>query len=253
MPNLTDAFSNVAIGDDALFCQHRPATTTSPPAPARCSPTRPAATTSPPAPRRWLQHDRQLQRRHRHRRAEPKHDRRAQRRHRLSALESNTTGFENVATGLARCSRTRPATPTSRPASPRAELQHHRQRQRRHRPQRADCQHDRQQQRRRRHRRAVLNTTGSANVAIGRNAGQNLTTGSNNVDIANAGVAGESGTIRIGIPTTRPPRSSPGSGARPSAGRPSRWSSTQTAGSGPRPRSLGVRDVAGVDRRPAHR
>ena len=45
---------------------------------------------------------------------------------------------------------------------------------------------------------ALLNSTGSANVAIGRNAGKNLTTGSDNIDIANVGVAGESGTIRIG-------------------------------------------------------
>jgi len=35
-------------------------------------------------------------------------------------------------------------------------------------------------------------------VALGREAGAKLTTGSNNVDIANPGVAGESGTIRIG-------------------------------------------------------
>jgi len=41
-------------------------------------------------------------------------------------------------------------------------------------------------------------TSGRGNVAIGTNAGKNLTTGSNNVDIANPGVASESGTIRIG-------------------------------------------------------
>ena len=41
-------------------------------------------------------------------------------------------------------------------------------------------------------------TTGSANLAIGANAGQNLTTGSDNVYIANAGKASEAGTIRIG-------------------------------------------------------
>jgi hypothetical protein len=42
------------------------------------------------------------------------------------------------------------------------------------------------------------NTAGSGNIAIGSAAGKNLTTGSDNVDIASAGVAGESGTIRIG-------------------------------------------------------
>jgi len=43
------------------------------------------------------------------------------------------------------------------------------------------------------------NTTGSYNIAIGILAGTSLTTGSySNVDIANSGVTGESGTIRIG-------------------------------------------------------
>jgi hypothetical protein len=42
------------------------------------------------------------------------------------------------------------------------------------------------------------NTTGNANIALGGEAGKELTTGSDNVDIANKGVAGESGTIRIG-------------------------------------------------------
>jgi hypothetical protein len=42
------------------------------------------------------------------------------------------------------------------------------------------------------------NTTGSNNLALGRNAGRNLTTGSDNIDIANLGRAGEAGTIRIG-------------------------------------------------------
>ncbi len=45
---------------------------------------------------------------------------------------------------------------------------------------------------------ALLNATGSRNVAIGPHAGINLTTSSRNVDIWNPGVAGESGTIRIG-------------------------------------------------------
>jgi hypothetical protein len=43
-----------------------------------------------------------------------------------------------------------------------------------------------------------LNTTGSGNIALGDNAGYNLTIGSNNIDIGNLGLAGESGTIRIG-------------------------------------------------------
>ena len=44
---------------------------------------------------------------------------------------------------------------------------------------------------------ALHNNSGSLNVAIGYNAGANLTTGSNNIDIA-LGVAGESNTMRIG-------------------------------------------------------
>jgi hypothetical protein len=47
------------------------------------------------------------------------------------------------------------------------------------------------------------NTTGGENVAIGVFAGKNLTTGSNNVDIASEGVAGESGTTRIGTEGTQ--------------------------------------------------
>jgi hypothetical protein len=42
------------------------------------------------------------------------------------------------------------------------------------------------------------NTSGSSNIAVGEGAGYNLTTGSNDIDIGNQGVAGESGTIRIG-------------------------------------------------------
>jgi len=46
---------------------------------------------------------------------------------------------------------------------------------------------------------ALLNNkTGSSNIAVGSQAGSNLTTGSNNIDIGNLGVAGESGKIRIG-------------------------------------------------------
>jgi hypothetical protein len=47
------------------------------------------------------------------------------------------------------------------------------------------------------------NTTGSTNIAEGYKAGYNLTTGSNNIDIANVGVAAESGTIRIGTTSTQ--------------------------------------------------
>ena len=42
------------------------------------------------------------------------------------------------------------------------------------------------------------NSGGSGNIAIGDNAGVNLTTSDNNIDIANGGVTGEAGTIRIG-------------------------------------------------------
>src|SRR5207248_9769507 len=44
----------------------------------------------------------------------------------------------------------------------------------------------------------LKDTTGSSNIALGANAGSNLTIGSNNIDIGNAGVAGEAGKIRIG-------------------------------------------------------
>ena len=46
------------------------------------------------------------------------------------------------------------------------------------------------------------NTTGDRNIAIGLGAGANLTTGSHNIAIGNLGVAGESGTIRIGTSGT---------------------------------------------------
>jgi hypothetical protein len=47
-------------------------------------------------------------------------------------------------------------------------------------------------------------TTGSSNIAIGFNAGSNLTGGeSNNIEIGNAGVTAESGTIRIGTQFTQ--------------------------------------------------
>jgi hypothetical protein len=42
------------------------------------------------------------------------------------------------------------------------------------------------------------NTTGFLNIALGQFAGTNVTMGNHNIDIGNDGVAGESGTIRIG-------------------------------------------------------
>jgi hypothetical protein len=45
------------------------------------------------------------------------------------------------------------------------------------------------------------NTRGANNIALGANAG-NLTTGNDNIDIGNAGVAGEAKTIRIGATQT---------------------------------------------------
>jgi len=50
---------------------------------------------------------------------------------------------------------------------------------------------------------ALSSSHGSNNVAVGRSAGKNLTTGSNNIDIGNLGEAGESNTIRIGSAQTR--------------------------------------------------
>jgi hypothetical protein len=52
-------------------------------------------------------------------------------------------------------------------------------------------------------RNALLNSTGGQNTALGFQAGQNLTTGSNNIDIGNDGVAAESNTIRIGTGGTQ--------------------------------------------------
>jgi len=44
------------------------------------------------------------------------------------------------------------------------------------------------------------NTSGGSNIAIGTQAGSSLTTGNNNIDIGDAGLPGESNTIRIGTP-----------------------------------------------------
>ena len=49
----------------------------------------------------------------------------------------------------------------------------------------------------------LADTTGASNVALGNAAGSSLTTGANNIDIANKGVAGEAGKIRIGTPGTQ--------------------------------------------------
>jgi len=47
------------------------------------------------------------------------------------------------------------------------------------------------------------NTTGQGNIGIGHNGGANLTTGFNNICIGSPGVAGESGTIRVGFSQTK--------------------------------------------------
>src|ERR1700730_8870125 len=45
---------------------------------------------------------------------------------------------------------------------------------------------------------ALLNNTAAGNTALGYGAGSNLTTGNDNIDIGNDGVAGDAGIIRIG-------------------------------------------------------
>jgi hypothetical protein len=45
---------------------------------------------------------------------------------------------------------------------------------------------------------ALLSAKGDGNIALGSDAGRDLTDGDNNIAIGNRGVAGESGTIRIG-------------------------------------------------------
>jgi hypothetical protein len=50
---------------------------------------------------------------------------------------------------------------------------------------------------------SLYKSTGSFNTALGFNSGANLTNGSNNLDIANVGVAGESATARIGTEGTQ--------------------------------------------------
>ena len=50
---------------------------------------------------------------------------------------------------------------------------------------------------------ALLHNTGTSNIALGFNAGVNLTNGRNNIDIGAPGVAGEASTIRIGVQGTQ--------------------------------------------------
>jgi Chaperone of endosialidase len=50
---------------------------------------------------------------------------------------------------------------------------------------------------------ALFHNTGSFNIALGTGAGTNLTTGNNNIDIGNVGVAAEANTIRIGKKETQ--------------------------------------------------
>ena len=50
---------------------------------------------------------------------------------------------------------------------------------------------------------ALLNNKGSSNIGLGSNAGANLTTGSNNIDIGNQGIAAEANIIRIGTVGTQ--------------------------------------------------
>jgi hypothetical protein len=85
-----------------------------------------------------------------------------------SALTSNTTGTDNVASGVEALSRN--TTGSENVASG---------------------------------YQAMFENTGSANVAIGPGAGIKLTTGSNNIDISNDGVAAEEGTTRIGTEGTQ--------------------------------------------------
>src|SRR5207249_5905186 len=50
---------------------------------------------------------------------------------------------------------------------------------------------------------ALEGNTGNNNLALGNQAGAQLTAGSDNIDLANAGVGGESATIRIGTSVTQ--------------------------------------------------
>jgi len=50
---------------------------------------------------------------------------------------------------------------------------------------------------------ALKYSTGTNNLGLGANGGYNVTGGSNNIEIANQGLAGDNGVIRIGAPTTQ--------------------------------------------------
>jgi hypothetical protein len=57
---------------------------------------------------------------------------------------------------------------------------------------------------------ALASTDGDLNIGLGDGAGETLTTGDNNIDIGNIGVAGESNTIRIGTQVFTPEPFPPG-------------------------------------------
>ena len=222
------------------------------------APTRPAATHLASGSNTLSSNTRALQRRRRARRAGHQQGRRQQRGHRRRhAVFQRGRGTTTSPPAAKRRSPTRPVTPTSPPASRR-------------------CSQARPASTTSPTARARLsNTTGDYNVATGREAlfakgnepatpvnvairrntlsfvhthrgratsplgsesRQNLTTGSNDNDIANDGVAGESGTIRIGSGDQTATFIAGISGSTPSAA-PGRWSSAQTAGSEWRPRS----------------
>jgi hypothetical protein len=57
---------------------------------------------------------------------------------------------------------------------------------------------------------ALASSDGNLNIGLGDGAGETLTTGDNNIDIGNIGVAGESNTIRIGTQVFTPEPFPPG-------------------------------------------
>jgi trimeric autotransporter adhesin len=57
---------------------------------------------------------------------------------------------------------------------------------------------------------ALASSNGNLNIGLGDGAGETLTTGDNNIDIGNIGVAGESNTIRIGTQVFTPEPFPPG-------------------------------------------
>ena len=127
------------------------------------------------------------------------HDRPREPRDRRAALFANTAGTDNDATGIgalfANTGSNNVATGSDALRTTPPQRQHR----------------DRVQRPAEQHR--------PRNLALGSGAGKNLTTGSDNVDIANPGKAGESGTIRIGNGAKQTARSSPGSAASRSPAR----------------------------------